>query len=105
MSLRFHRAAREEFHEAAAWYEEREEGLGLDFVLKVKDAIEKALAESRKKRKPPPRKPRTVKLERFPYRLVYLVRGAETEIVAVMHLSPRPGVLEGPVVAATGAKQ
>ena len=90
MSLRFHEAARAEFHEAAAWYEEREEGLGLDFVQKVKDAVGKALADSRKRRKRAPRGPRTVKLERFPYRLVYVVGAAETEVVAVMHLARNP---------------
>jgi toxin ParE1/3/4 len=90
MSLRFHDAARAEFHEAAAWYEEREDGLGIDFVQKVKDAVGKALTDSRKKRKRAPRQPRTIRLERFPYRLVYVVRGAETEIVAVMHLARDP---------------
>lgn len=90
MSLSFHPAARTEFHEAAAWYEEREEGLGLDFVQKVKDAVGKALADARKKRKRAPRQARTVKVERFPYRLVYAVRGEETEIVAVMHLARHP---------------
>jgi plasmid stabilization system protein ParE len=91
MSLRFHEAARAEFHEAAAWYEERLEGLDIDFVQKVKDAVGKALANSRKKRKRAPRQPQTIKLERFPYRLVYVVRGEETEIVAVMHLAREPG--------------
>jgi plasmid stabilization system protein ParE len=90
MSLRFHEAARAEFHEAAVWYEQRDDGLGLDFVQKVKDAVGKALADSRKRRKRAPRGPRTVKLERFPYRLVYVVRGAETEVVAVMHLARDP---------------
>jgi hypothetical protein len=78
------------FHEAAAWYEAQEEGLGIDFVQKVKDAVGKALADSRKRRKRAPRAPLTVKLERLPYRLVYVVRGAETEVVAVMHLARDP---------------
>jgi len=44
MSLRvvFRRAAKSEFEDAAAWYQERRRGLGEEFAAEIGEAIERA---------------------------------------------------------------
>lgn len=92
MSLRFDDDARAEFHEAAAYYEEREDGLGSDFVQKVKDAVGRILNDVRGKKR---RGVHTWRLERFPFRIVYHVRGENVTIVAVMHMHRDPDYWKG----------
>ena len=75
MSLRvvFRRAAKDEFENAAAWYEEQHRGLGEEFITEIGEAIEKAAQH-------PDRYPtvfgdvrRTV-LRRFPYAVYFRQR-------------------------------
>src|SRR5690349_10719843 len=72
--------------DAATWYEEREPGLGADFVdevLKVFDALaENPLLNSRRH---PTKNIRWRYPERFPYRIVYEVTGDVIVIAAVIH--------------------
>jgi len=44
MSFTFHPEAAEEFEAAIAWYEDRENGLGIDFAAEVNAAIRRAVA-------------------------------------------------------------
>lgn len=86
MSLRvvFRRAATEELEEAAAWYDERQRGLGEELLSEVGEAIERAATH-------PTRHPvvfgdvrRTV-LRRFPYAVYFRQQGEALVILAVFH--------------------
>jgi plasmid stabilization system protein ParE len=84
-----HPEADEELQAAAFWYEERQPGLGDDFLdqfertlLRIVNDPErwrKILGDSRK-----------LNFHRFPYAIVYSVRGDTIYIKAVMHLRRRP---------------
>ena len=87
--FRFIPAAELELDEATHWYEERREGLGLEFLTVVREKVF-ALMEA-------PERWRLVNgtrralLEGFPYAVVYReVSDDEIEIVAVAHLRRRP---------------
>jgi plasmid stabilization system protein ParE len=87
MSLRFHDEARQDFHGAAAWYERASPELGADLVQKVKASVNTILTEQRRR---PKDGVHTRRLNRFPYRIVYFVRGEDITIVPVMHLHRDP---------------
>jgi toxin ParE1/3/4 len=88
-TFRFIPAAERELDEAAHWYEERREGLGLEFLTVVREKVF-ALMEA-------PGRWRIVNgtrralLEGFPYAFVYReVSDDSIEIVAIAHLRRRP---------------
>jgi len=92
MRILFRPQARAEVLEAQAWYESRATGLGLEFARAVDAAIAAAV-----------RNPeafaliattcRRVLLRRFPFSLIYLVRGDEFLVVAVFHHRRDPSKL------------
>jgi plasmid stabilization system protein ParE len=93
MSLRvvFRRAAKDEFSDAAAWYEERRAGLGEQFVAEVGEAVERAAEH-------PQRYPvvfgnvrRTV-CRRFPFAVYFRVRDDHLVVLAVFHGRRNPAV-------------
>ena len=72
--------------EAATWYEEREAGLGLEFVRTIREAVGNLSATPfahrlRSRR----RNVRWFLPSRFPYRIVYRVNGEHITIIAVVH--------------------
>ena len=85
----FHPEAETEFVRAVEYYEEREEGLGLDFAVEIYSTIERSLAH-------PQAWPvieediRRSLVGRFPYGLLYAEEGDRILIVAVMHLHREP---------------
>jgi len=89
-SFEYHPAAIAEATEAYRWYAERSE-----------DAAERFWAELRRVRELATQRPRLrplylhgtrcVRLQRFPYGLVYIERGDQTIGLAVAHLKRRPG--------------
>ena len=72
--------------EAAVWYEERVNGLGLELTLEIRAAIQRALkhpfAQVCVRRQPEVRR---VLVRRFPYRIFYLVRTDVIVVFAVLH--------------------
>ena len=74
------------------WYEGREEGLGTEFLEAARDALERAAER-------PAMFPtlrghdgvRRVLLRRFPYMIVFLIRGNDLRVVAVAHQKQAPG--------------
>jgi plasmid stabilization system protein ParE len=82
--------AREEFLEAVAFYEREARGLGAEFIGEFERALELIAtnphlgphfeAETRRKL-----------LRRFPFQIIYEVGPDELLVVAVAHLSRRPG--------------
>lgn len=72
--------------EAAAWYEEREPGLGAEFARAVRSAITTLqtypLANRVRHRR---RNVRWILTRRFPYRIVYRLLHNTVSVVAVLH--------------------
>jgi plasmid stabilization system protein ParE len=72
--------------EAAKWYEEREKGLGTEFIAEINQAIERIgarpLTYLRLRSNPEVRR---ILLRRFPYRVFYIVRRDAILVFAVLH--------------------
>ena len=88
-SASFNPQARLELREAAAYYGLESEALRERFLLAVEEALEQVLAH--------PEAAGVVRadirrhlLRRFPYGLLYAIRGSEVRILAVMHQRRRP---------------
>jgi plasmid stabilization system protein ParE len=87
--LDFHPAVRDEIDDAHEWYEQRQSGLGQDFL----DEVERVLAEITAN---PARYAfadadiREGPLHRFPYAVYYRVLPNRIRILAVYHLSRNP---------------
>ena len=87
--FRFHPAAELELTEAAEWYEERRDGLGLEFLGAVRAKIATLLEAPERWRLV--NGSRRVLLGRFPYAIVYReVSPEEIEIIAIAHYRRRP---------------
>ena len=93
MTLRivFRQAAKSEFEDAAAWYDERRPGLGEEFIFEIEEAVTKAAAA-------PQRYPvvfgdvrRTV-ARRFPFSVYFRVRKDALVVLAVFHGRRDPAV-------------
>jgi len=85
-SLEIRLDALSDIAEAATWYEEREPGLGGEFVRTVRDAISNLpsnpLAYRLRNRR---RNVRWFLPPRFPYRIVYRLHGEVITVIAVLH--------------------
>ena len=88
--IEFHPAARQELAEAIAYYNGEKEGLGARFLLEVRRALGQIRAMPNAWAKVSPRA-RRYRLRRFPYGIVYRPGKDSTVILAIMHLSRRPG--------------
>ena len=86
--------AREELNEAASFYEARVSGLGAAFLDDVDRSIE-MLRENPRIGAAAGRTLRRVFIRRFPYSIIYALRGEEIVIVALAHQRKRPGYWRG----------
>lgn len=82
-------AALEEVAEAAAWYEERQQGLGAELVEAVDHGIEQISLHPGAWH-PLGRNLRRYRLSRFPYGIIYCLRGDMAIVIAFAHHSRRP---------------
>ncbi len=89
MKWRIVPAAQEELEDAAKWYDAAREGLAAEF-LEAFDAGIQRIAELPHAWHPLSKRTRQYRLNRFPYGIVYQVRGDEIVIFAVAHLQRRP---------------
>jgi len=87
--------AEAELLEAIHWYDDREEGLGVDFFQQTLKTIR---AIGKEPRRFPvyegitlQRKLRRALVDRFPYVVIFEIRESEILIVAIVHTSRRPG--------------
>jgi len=84
-----HPEAGEELEAVALWYEERQPGLGGDFLNQFEQTLRHLVAEPERGRKVRGEN-RKLNLHRFPYAIVYRVRSDTLYVIAVMHLHRRP---------------
>jgi len=94
--VEYHPEAKSEIQESGIWYEGKVDGLGLEFLLAVKDAESKILQN-------PELWPiyeagtRRYLMQRFPFAVIYLVSENRIQIVALAHCKRRPGYWENRV--------
>ena len=89
-SVEFHPQAQDEFISAAQFYERQAEGLGLDFIMTVRQTYVQLL-DSPASGPPFGRRLRRRLVPKFPYGLLYRIEPDRIYIMAVMHLHRRPG--------------
>ena len=87
--------AKQELAAAAAWYEQRREGLGLELVEEV-DAVFAAIARSPSRFPVHPRLPsalgvRHAAARRFPYSIAFIELPRVVRVLAIAHQRRRPG--------------
>jgi len=85
----FHSDAEKELNEAITYYNECQNGLGLEFAKEVYLAIQNILSFSHAW---PPLSANTRRCltNRFPYGVIYQITDEEVFIIAVMHLNREP---------------
>lgn len=89
MVASFHDLAKVELNEAARFYEAESPGLGEIFLAEAERSV-LAIIEHPESSPVVGRSVRRRLLRRFPYGLLYRVRGQELRILAVMNLRRRP---------------
>jgi toxin ParE2 len=89
MRIVSHPEADQELEAAALWYEQRQPGLGDDFLDEFEHTLHRILAEPERWRLIRGQN-RKLNFYRFPFAVVYSVRADELYIKAVMHLHRRP---------------
>jgi plasmid stabilization system protein ParE len=87
--------AKEELAAAAAWYEERREGLGRELMAEV-DAVFGAIARSPSRfplypRVAPELRVRRAATRRFPYSIAFIELATVVRVLAIAHERRRPG--------------
>ena len=90
----FQSAAHQEFEEAVAWYESQRPGLGREFKLEVKLALNRALHNPGRFQRVRGRA-RKLRLRRFKkYAIYFAVKDHVFAVLAVFHSARNPAVLE-----------
>jgi plasmid stabilization system protein ParE len=89
-AVEFHPLAADEAQAAERWYRERNETASGRFQRELDRAIDR-ISERPETGSPYLSNTRRVLLRRFPFFIVYRVRGGVLEIVAVAHGRRRPG--------------
>ena len=89
-TVRFHPAAAQEAEEAYDWYAVRNLAAAQGFREELRRAVEAVAASPVTWPRYRSRARRYV-FPRFPFSLVYLLRGDEVEVIAVAHGRRRPG--------------
>ena len=90
MKYRFHPDALEEYRQAALWYANRQQTLGLQFIATIEDAIQRVV-ETPTRWRVIDEDVRRCLTRVFPYAILYTIEDDFILIVAVMHCSRQPG--------------
>ena len=89
MHVASHPEAEEELEAAALWYEERQPGLGDDFLEEFETTLRRIETNPERWRVFQGAN-RKLNFDRFPYAIVYSLQADTIYIKAVMHLHRRP---------------
>lgn len=92
--VRFHPLAEQEALAAFRWYEERNALVAEIFIIEL-DAAMGLIAESPRRWPRIRGRYRRFVLARFPFNIVYILRGEFVEVVALAHHRRRPGYWAG----------
>ncbi len=90
MTLIWHPATEREMVDAAIFYEQRQPGLGEEFIDEAMAAA-RLIAEEPERARQFDSPYRKVATRRFSYQLIYEIKGDTVRIIAVMHQSRKPG--------------
>ncbi len=90
MKYTFHPEARDELNYAVDFYEGRHAELGVEFLEEVYSTIQRII-EFPKAFPKQSKKTRKCLVNRFPFAVIYQIRESEIFIVAIAHLSRKPG--------------
>jgi plasmid stabilization system protein ParE len=93
-SVKLHPLAEQELLTALRWYEERNELVAKILVIEFEDALD-LIKESPGRWPRISRRCRRLVLGRFPFSIVYMLRGGCIEVIALAHQRRRPGYWVG----------
>lgn len=93
MTFTFHPDAEAELDQAVAYYEAKQIGLGLTLADEVYVTIAR-ICDYPNSGAPFSKNTRRCLTKRFPYRIIYQIQADTVRIIAVAHLSRRPGYWE-----------
>jgi len=96
MNITFLVPAETELLDAVAYFNSQSEGLGYEFAAEVKKTIER-IVQYPEAWFQLSKRTRRCRTNRFPYGVIYQVRGENLLVVAVMHLSRDPQTWKGRV--------
>ncbi len=94
MKLKYHPRARIELNKAADYYEERQEGLGWDFLEELQLTIRRIL-DFPNAWQTLSANTRRCLMNRFPFGVIYQVKSGEVRILAIAHQKRKPGYWQG----------
>jgi plasmid stabilization system protein ParE len=89
MRIEFLAAAEAELLEAVDYYNRQSEGLGFEFAAEIRRTLDR-IARHPQAWAPLSRRTRRCRTNRFPYGVIYQLRGGTLLVVAVMHLGREP---------------
>ena len=88
--VEYHPEANSEIRKSANWYDDKVDGLGLEFLLEVRNA-ESQIVQNPELWPVYEGGTRRYVMQRFPFAVIYLVSKLEIQIVAVAHCKRSPG--------------
>lgn len=86
----YHPEAKSEIIESASWYDDKVDGLGLEFLFEVKNA-ESHIVQNSELWPNYEAGSRRYIMKRFPFAVIYLTSEEKIQIVAVAHCKRKPG--------------
>lgn len=89
MNVEFLEPVRAEFADAVDYYNSQREGLGFEFSEEVQATIER-IVQYPEALSPISRRTRRCRMKRFPYGIIYQIRGETIFVIAIMHLHRNP---------------
>ena len=90
MEFLWHPDAVAEANAAADFYQDKQHELARRFINHLNEALDRIAIKPEIYREVDPGV-RKIKLERFPYAVIYRTRNTKVEVIAVMHSRRRPG--------------
>jgi toxin ParE1/3/4 len=76
---------------ATQWYEKKRNGLGMEFTLHVEVCLSR-IAQNPTQYQALSHNKRGALVNRFPYRIIYIIDGINVVVIAVMHTSRNPSI-------------
>jgi toxin ParE1/3/4 len=91
LPIRLLPGAKAEFDAAADWYEQQRAGLGVDFVARVREVLDR-IAANPQLHAAVYNDVRKAVVKRFPYVVIYREDAGEVVVIAVFHTARDPAI-------------